>query len=70
MNDFFYTRGFTIYTGKIESLHTFRVANIGDITYKDVEAFLKLLEEYLIFIGFNVDDGTTVTKIDRMGAEQ
>ncbi len=70
MHDFFYTRGFTIYPGKLESLHTFRVANIGDITYKDVEAFLKLLEEYLIFIGFNVDNGITVTKIDRMGAEQ
>ena len=62
MHDFFYTRGFTIYPGKLESLHTFRVANIGDITYKDIEAFLKLLEQYLAFIGFHLDVGTTTTK--------
>ncbi|MDF2713876.1 MAG: hypothetical protein K0R28_801, partial [Paenibacillus sp.] len=28
-------------------LNTFRIANIGDITYKDIEAFLELLERYL-----------------------
>jgi 2-aminoethylphosphonate aminotransferase len=46
MHDFFYIRGFTIYPGKLEELNTFRIANIGDITYKDIEAFLELLETY------------------------
>jgi len=52
MHDFFYARGFTIYPGKLEKLGMFRVANIGDITYKDIEAFLKLLEAYLKGIGW------------------
>lgn len=47
MHDYFYRRGFTIYPGKLETLNTFRVANIGDITYKDMEEFLHLLEQYL-----------------------
>lgn len=46
MHDYFYERGFTIYPGKVEDLPTFRVANIGDITYKDIEEFLVLLESY------------------------
>lgn len=52
MHDFFYARGFTIYPGKLEKQGMFRVANIGDINYKDIEAFLKLLEEYLEGIGW------------------
>lgn len=52
MHDFFYTRGFTIYPGKLEKLNTFRIANIGDITYKEIEAFLELLELYLRSIGY------------------
>ncbi|WP_028776091.1 2-aminoethylphosphonate aminotransferase [Shimazuella kribbensis] len=52
MHDYFYHKGFTIYPGKIESLKTFRIANIGDINYKDMEAFLELLEKYLINIGY------------------
>ncbi len=47
MHDYFYERGFTIYPGKVADFNTFRVANIGDIDYKDMEAFLTLLEEYL-----------------------
>lgn len=47
MHDFFYKRGFTIYPGKIGELNTFRVANIGQIDYKDVKEFLKLLKLYL-----------------------
>lgn len=52
MHDYFYDRGFTIYPGKLDMLNTFRVANIGDITYKDIELFLELLEEYLEGIGW------------------
>ncbi|KMM36906.1 2-aminoethylphosphonate aminotransferase [Guptibacillus hwajinpoensis] len=47
LHDFLYERGFTIYPGKIDNLNTFRVANIGDITYKDMECFLTLLDQYL-----------------------
>ncbi|MFC7442587.1 2-aminoethylphosphonate aminotransferase [Laceyella putida] len=47
MHDYFYARGITIYPGKLDELKTFRIANIGDITYKDIETFLELLERYL-----------------------
>lgn len=47
MHDFFYRQGFTIYPGKLEGLNTFRVANMGAITYKDIEEFLQLLKQYL-----------------------
>jgi 2-aminoethylphosphonate-pyruvate transaminase len=47
MHDFFYKNGITIYPGKLDTLPTFRVANIGDVTYKDIERFIDLLEHYL-----------------------
>lgn len=39
MHDFFYSKGIMIYPGKLEELKTFRIANIGDITAKDIEFF-------------------------------
>ncbi|AJS60462.1 2-aminoethylphosphonate aminotransferase [Paenibacillus sp. IHBB 10380] len=54
MHDFFYNQGFTIYPGKVEKLKTFRIANIGDISHQDIEAFLVLLEIYLQDIGFSL----------------
>ncbi|KGM92765.1 septum site-determining protein [Clostridium novyi A str. 4552] len=47
MHDYLYERGFTIYPGKISSINTFRIANIGEINYKDIEKFLTVLEQYL-----------------------
>ena len=47
MHDYLYARGFTIYPGKVADFNTFRVANIGEIDYRDIERFLKLLKEYL-----------------------
>lgn len=47
MHDFFYSKGFTIYPGKLDDKKTFRVANMGAITYKDMEQFVYLLEQYL-----------------------
>ncbi|MCJ8012920.1 2-aminoethylphosphonate--pyruvate transaminase [Paenibacillus sp. KQZ6P-2] len=47
MHDFFYSKGIMIYPGKLAELKTFRIANIGDITHKDIETFLELLENYL-----------------------
>ncbi|RCW46465.1 2-aminoethylphosphonate aminotransferase [Paenibacillus prosopidis] len=52
MHDYLYSRGFTIYPGKLEELKTFRIAKIGDISYKDIRAFLILLEDYLKSIDF------------------
>ncbi|MCZ8515782.1 2-aminoethylphosphonate--pyruvate transaminase [Paenibacillus filicis] len=63
MHDYFYKQDIMIYPGKLSGLNTFRIANIGDITYKDIETFLVLLERYLISIGFirgeevNIDVG-------------
>lgn len=47
MHDYLYDKGYTIYPGKVSDLNTFRVANIGDISYHDIEEFLLVLEEYL-----------------------
>lgn len=47
MHDYLYRHDFTLYPGKLEGLNTFRVANIGDITYRDIEDFLALLQHYL-----------------------
>ncbi|WP_068791679.1 2-aminoethylphosphonate aminotransferase [Brevibacillus laterosporus] len=52
MHDYLYDQGFTIYPGKFADSKTFRVANIGDITYKDIEDFLSILESYLQAIGY------------------
>ncbi|WP_248927483.1 2-aminoethylphosphonate aminotransferase [Paenibacillus hamazuiensis] len=57
MHDFFYEKGFTIYPGKLDGMNTFRIANIGDITFKDIEAFLQLLGVYLGNIGYTKPKG-------------
>jgi aspartate aminotransferase-like enzyme len=52
MHNYFYSKDITIYPGKLDGLKTFRIANMGDITYKDIETFLDLLEHYLESIDF------------------
>lgn len=47
MHEHFYAKGFTVYPGKVAEFNTFRVANIGDIDYRDIEEFLRLLKAYL-----------------------
>jgi 2-aminoethylphosphonate-pyruvate transaminase len=47
MHDWCFARGFTIYPGKVGDKNTFRIANIGQIDSTDIEAFLKVLGEYL-----------------------
>lgn len=47
MHDFFYANGFTIYPGKVADFNTFRVANIGQIDYKDMQRFTKLLKGHI-----------------------
>lgn len=53
LHDYLYSHGITIYPGKVTDLKTFRVANIGSISEKDIELFLSLLEKYLLSIGYN-----------------
>ncbi|UUZ79156.1 2-aminoethylphosphonate--pyruvate transaminase [Paenibacillus sp. P26] len=57
MHDYFYRRNMMIYPGKVGSMRTFRIANIGDITYKDIETFIVLLEQYLASIGYGPGRG-------------
>jgi len=52
MHDYFFERGFTIYPGKVNNYDTFRISNIGQIDYKDIEAFLEVLKAYLVQINF------------------
>ena len=52
MHDFFFERGFTIYPGKVNNYDTFRISNIGQIDYIDIQNFLKVLKEYLLKIGY------------------
>ncbi|KIL35638.1 septum site-determining protein [Cohnella kolymensis] len=52
MHDYLHSRGYTIYPGKLDEYRTFRIANIGDITCRDIESFLNLLETYLNRKGF------------------
>lgn len=52
MHDYFFEKGFTIYPGKVNNYDTFRISNIGQIDYKDMEAFLEVLKDYLSKIGY------------------
>jgi len=47
MHDYFYRHNMMIYPGKLDELNTFRIANMGAITSKDMEAFIELLNSYL-----------------------
>ena len=47
MHDHFFEKGFTIYPGKVSDFNTFRVANIGEIDYRDMEDFLTLFKSYI-----------------------
>ena len=47
LHQYCYQRHFTIYPGKISDYNCFRLANIGDITEQDIDAFLVLLQQYL-----------------------
>lgn len=47
MHDYIIERGYTIYPGKVGELNTFRIANIGQLDYRDMEGFIGVLEEYL-----------------------
>jgi 2-aminoethylphosphonate aminotransferase len=47
MHDYLYERDYTIYPGKGAKENTFRVANIGQIDFRDIEAFIAQLQNYV-----------------------
>ncbi len=47
MHDYLYERDYTIYPGKGAKENTFRIANIGQIDYRDIESFLGQLQNYV-----------------------
>ena len=51
MHDYLYQRGFTIYPGKGAKEATFRLSILGDLSKKDIEAFLGELRGYLLKVG-------------------
>ncbi|MBD8497887.1 2-aminoethylphosphonate--pyruvate transaminase [Paenibacillus arenosi] len=40
-------RGFVIYPGKLTDVDTFRIGNIGEIDYEDIEQLCTIIEEYM-----------------------
>jgi 2-aminoethylphosphonate aminotransferase len=51
MHDYLYQRGFTVYPGKGAKEATFRLSILGDLSKKDIEAFLEELKGYLLVAG-------------------
>lgn len=47
MHDFFYSRGVTIYPGKVGEIDSFRISNIGELNSGDISFFLELMKEYI-----------------------
>ena len=54
LHDYCYERGFTIYPGKMFGLKTFRLCNLGQITYKDIEDFFVVAKEAFKEMGFSI----------------
>lgn len=57
MHQYLKKRGFTVYPGKSANKRMFRIANIGEITKRDVGAFLETLSGYLRARQINVGFG-------------
>jgi 2-aminoethylphosphonate-pyruvate transaminase len=54
LHDYCYERGFTIYPGKMFGLETFRLCNLGQITYKDIEDFFVVAKEAFREMGYTI----------------
>ncbi|HOO89989.1 MAG TPA: 2-aminoethylphosphonate aminotransferase [Syntrophales bacterium] len=54
LHDYCYERGFTIYPGKMFGLKTFRLCNLGQITYRDIEDFFVVAKEAFRNMGFTL----------------
>lgn len=53
-HDYCYEKGFTIYPGKMFGVKTFRLCNLGQITYKDVEDFFVVAKDAFKKMGFTL----------------
>jgi 2-aminoethylphosphonate-pyruvate transaminase len=51
LHDYSHEYGFTIYPGKLGSINTFRIANIGDIQPEEMKRFTVKLRDYMHTIG-------------------
>lgn len=54
MHDILYKKGFTIYPGKIGDTKSFRIANMGAITVKDITKFFQVLRGVLVEMGITI----------------
>jgi len=54
LHDYCYARGFTIYPGKMFRVKTFRLCNLGQITYKDIEGFFVVAKEAFKGMGYTI----------------
>mgnify|MGYP003292844696 CR=1 FL=1 len=54
VHDYCYTRGFTIYPGKISTTNTFRLCALGAIDEGDIRDFFAVLREALIANGISI----------------
>ncbi len=54
LHDYCYDRGFTIYPGKMFGVDTFRLCNVGQITYKDIEDFFVVAKETFKEMGYTI----------------
>ena len=52
LHDYCYDRGFTIYPGKMFGLKTFRLCNLGQITYRDIDDFFMVAKEAFKEMGY------------------
>lgn len=50
IHDFLYSKGFTIYPGKVTTENLFRVSNIGILTTKDIKKFIAAVKEFVKII--------------------
>jgi len=53
-HDKLYSRGFTIYPGKLKDEKSFRIAVMGDINHNDINNFLKALDEVFVEMKINL----------------
>lgn len=51
LHDFAKAAAFTIYPGKLGNIHTFRIANIGDIQPDEMRRFTEVLRAYMKSVG-------------------
>jgi len=52
LHDYCYERGFTIYPGNMFGLKTFRLCNLGQITYRDIDDFFVVAKEAFKEMGY------------------